>query len=283
MPRIDLHATIEQVDFPEPVWKWLDLLGQVLVTTQTEALSHDTYLADDPFKKLLVAGVNRMIRTLNSIYLLLRCEYIDLAAAQVRILCEALITIAFVDRDKAALAPKFWNYYTIEAFETATAIVELERHRAKPQHLRSMEEWLNGKRTLYERLKPSYMYIVSKGKDKGKSRPYVNWCNRNLAQQAQDCGAELSRLYRLVYKQMSSYIHCSAFSLRHQMAYSRAHYDGGIVHRDIATIVNTTVAVWVEICKFLEEKLRWNLIGPATAVAEEVELLDQTQFGAGHM
>ncbi len=281
--RIDLHATIEQVDFPEPVWKWLDLLGEMLVATQTEALNHERYLADDPFKKLMVVGVNRMLRTLNSIYLLLRCEYIDLAAAQVRILCETLITLAFVARDRAVLAPKFWNYYTIEAFETAAAMVELEREHAKPEHLRSMEAWLDQQRPEYERLKPTYSYVVSKGKDMGKSRPYINWCNRNLAQQAQDCGGELNRLYRLVYKQMSSYVHCSAFSLRHQTAYSRGHYDGGIVHRDIATLVRTTAAVWVEMCKFLAGKLEWNLIGPATAVAEEVEMLDQTQFGTGQM
>lgn len=282
MPRIDLQATIDQVDFPDPVWKWLDLLGEMLVVTQTEALNHEGYLADDPFKKLLVVGVNRMIRTLNSIYVLLCIEYIDLAAAQVRILCETLITLNFVAIDRAVRAPKFWDYYIIEAFETASAMVELERHSANPQHVRSMEEWLNGHRAEYDRLKPNYMYIVSKGKDMGKYRPYVNWCNRNLAQQAQDCGGELSHLYQLVYKQMSSYIHCSAFSLRHQIAYSREHYDGGIVHRDIATLVRTTAAVWMEICKFFSRELKWNLMGQAAGVAAEVEILDQTQFGSSH-
>jgi hypothetical protein len=279
--RIDLHATIEQVDFPEQVWKWLDLLGEMLVATHTETLTHESYLANDSFKKLMVVGVNRMLRTLNSIYLLLRCEYIDLAAAQVRILCETLITLVFVARDKAVLAPKFWGYYTIEAFETAAAMMELERERAKPEHLHSMETWLDQQRPEYERLKPTYSYVVSKGKNMGKSQPYINWCNRNLAQQAQDCGGELNRLYRLVYKQMSSYVHCSAFSLRHQTAYSRGHYDGRIVHHDIATLVRTTAAVWVEMCKFLAGELEWNLIGPANAVAKEVEMLDQTQFGKG--
>ena len=162
-------------------------------------------------------------------------------------------------------------------------MVDLERLRVRPQHLQSMEALLDQLRPEYERLKPNYSYVVTEGKDTGKRRPYINWCNRNLAQQAQDCGVELNRLYRLVYKQMSSYVHCSAFSVRHQTAYSRLHYDGEIVHRDIAALVRTTAAVWVEMCKFLAGKLEWNLISSATEVAEEVEVLDQTQFGTGQM
>ena len=37
----------------------------------------------------------------------------------------------------------------------------------------------------------------------------------------------------------------------------------------------------VEMCKFLAGELEWNLIGRGNAVAKEVEMLDQTQFGKG--
>lgn len=283
MARIDLRATIERVDFPEAIWDWLDLLGDMVAAIQAEGLKREggtTVVADDPFRRLLIAGFNRMDRILGAIYILLRCEYIDLAASQVRILCETLITLTFVSRDRAALAPRFWSYYTIEAFETAAAMVELEQHRARPEHVRSMQAWLETQRADYERLKPTYMQMVLRGRNKGKTKPYINWCNRTLAQQAHDCGSELERLYRLVYRQMSSYVHCSAFSLRHQLAYSRAHYDGKVVHIDVIAIVRTTGAVWVEICKFLAEQLGWDLIGPAQAMSKAIEDLEQAQFNA---
>jgi len=279
--RINLQATIDRIDFPAPVWEWLDLLGDILVATQGEGLAHEGYVADGPFSKLMVFGVNRMINALSSIYVLLRCEYIDLAAAEVRVLCEALITLSFVARDPTALAPKFWDYETIEAFETASAMVEIERGRSKPEHVRNMERWLDERRPEYEGLKPNYVYVVTSGKAEGKPRPYRNWCNRSLADQAQDCGAELNRLYRLVYKQMSSYVHCSAFSLRRQAAYSRAHYDAGVVHRDMATLVRTTAVVWVEMAKFLGETLGWGLTPTVAAVAANVEILDQKHFCSG--
>lgn len=278
MARINLNSTIDQVEFSKPVWDWLDLLGDMLVITQREAIVHEGYVVDDPFKRLMVFGTNRIIKTLNSIYILLRCEYIDLAAAQIRILSEALITLVFVAKEPTDLARKFWSYYEIEAFETASTMVELERGRAKPEHVRHMEVWLDARRSQYEQVKPNYTYTVNRGKGKGKSRPYINWCNKSVAMQAECCGAELSRLYRLVYKQMSAYVHCSAFSLRRQVAYTRVHYNGDVVHRDIATLVRTTGVVWIEISKFLSLMLGWNMIEEAAQLAKEIELLDERQF-----
>ncbi len=278
MARINLQATIDRIDFPGPVWQWLDLCGDMLVATQEEGLAHETFVADDPFKKLMVFGTNRMIGTLNSIYILLRCEYIDLAAAQVRVLCEALITLCYVAREPAARAASFWDYYTIEAFETATTMVELERGRSRPEHVAAMERWLAERQPEYDRVKPRYTYVVPSGKDRGKQRPFRNWCNRSVAEQATECGDDLNRLYRLVYKQMSSYVHCSAFSLRRQAGYSGAHYDAGVVHRDMATLVRTTAIVWIEMAKFLADGLGWNLMPRAAALAEAIERLDDEHF-----
>jgi hypothetical protein len=211
--------------------------------------------------------------------MLLRCEYIDVAAAQVRVLCDALITLSFVAKDPLPRAALFWDYYTIEAFETASAMGELERGRAKPEHLAAMEIWLAERRAEYERLRPRYTYVARKGRDKGKTRPFKNWCNFPVRDQAKECGADLERLYRLVYKQMSSYIHCTAFSLRRQAAYSGKHYDVGVVHCDIAMLVRTTGLVWIEIAKFLSDKLGWNLMGQAAGFAEASERLDEQHFG----
>jgi hypothetical protein len=239
---------------------------------------HEGYVVDDQFRRLMVSGVNRMIGSLTAIYTLLRCELIDIAAAQVRVFCEALITLEFVARDPQTLAPQFWDYYTIESFETVTAMVELERGRARPEHIRAMEEWLARQRPEYERLRDRYTFIPTRGKNAGKRLPFVNWCNVRVSEQARLCGAELHRLYRLVYKQMSTYVHCTAFSLRRQTAYSRNHYDAGVVHRDIATLVRTTGIVWVEMARFLEEHLEWRLLGPAATIAEAIEQLDARHF-----
>jgi len=271
MARINLHAMVDQATFPDAVWDWLDLLGDILVNTQKEALVHETYVADDPFKRLLLWDVNRMIGSLNSIYILLRMDLIDLAAAQVRILCEAVITLCYVARDPGSLAPQFWGYYIIEAFELGTNMIEMETGRAKPEHILQMKEWLNNLQPEYEKAKRRYTYVDSKG----KSRPYINWCNRQVAKQAEDCGGEFPRLYKLVYKQLSSYVHCSAFSLRRQAAYSRVHYDVTLVHLDVSTIVRTTAIVWLEMAKFLSEACEWDLNDAGVAVAKRVAELEE--------
>ncbi|MBU0661771.1 hypothetical protein KKG22_06390, partial [Patescibacteria group bacterium] len=77
MKRIDISETIKQVDFPEKIWEWLDLFGDVVATTQQEAIyKEQTFLADTPYKKLLLCAINKDLSTLNTIYILLRCELI---------------------------------------------------------------------------------------------------------------------------------------------------------------------------------------------------------------
>src|SRR3989344_147604 len=99
MPRIDLAAAIKRIEFSEEVWAWLDLLGDVVVDTQNEALDHETDILDTPYKRLLLRSVNRDLATLKTVYALLRFEFIHQAAAHVRLLCEALITISHISRN----------------------------------------------------------------------------------------------------------------------------------------------------------------------------------------
>ena len=72
MRRIDLAKTIERIEFPEKVWEWLDLFGEVLGITQDEAIyQEERFVADTPFKRYLSCSINKDLCTLNSIYILL--------------------------------------------------------------------------------------------------------------------------------------------------------------------------------------------------------------------
>jgi hypothetical protein len=46
----------------------------------------------------------------------------------------------------------------------------------------------------------------------------------------------------------------------------------------MATLVRTTAVIWVEMAKFLTERLGWDLISKAADIAAKVELLDQKHF-----
>ncbi len=266
MASIDLSATIERIDFPGEVWAWLDLLGDLVVDAREEAVSHETFMADTPYKQLLVRSVNRDLTTLNAIYILLRCECIHQAAAHVRLFCEALITFSYIARDPAVRVPLFIDYATIDEYEVASALLAWERETAKPRPVAALVERQKELQIKYDHLLPKY----------NRSRPR-NWCNATVRTQAKDCGHE--KLYEIVYGQMSAYVHGSAWSLRRQTAYSRKHYDKSVVLVDIATIVRMTVAVWIEWAKFTDRELGWSLVTKAGPIAVRCEALDTEQFG----
>ena len=85
MPRIDISETIKIIDFPDKVWEWLDLFGDIIAATQSEAMYQDrSYIADTPYKKFLLCNINKDLSTLNTIYFILRCELIHQAASDQR-------------------------------------------------------------------------------------------------------------------------------------------------------------------------------------------------------
>lgn len=52
MARIDISETIKQIDFPKEIWEWLDLFGDIVAATQSEAVYQDIgFVAETPFKK----------------------------------------------------------------------------------------------------------------------------------------------------------------------------------------------------------------------------------------
>ena len=60
MPRIDVSETIKMINFPDTIWEWLDLLGDVLSVTQAEADYQDqNFIANTPFKKILLCTINK--------------------------------------------------------------------------------------------------------------------------------------------------------------------------------------------------------------------------------
>lgn len=266
---IDLAGTVESVTFPPEVWEWLDLLGYEILFVQVEATSHEGYLADTDYKRLLVRAINRDISSVVAIYTLLRLELIHQAAGQVRLFCESVITLRYIANDIPNRLSLFLNYAHIEAFEIIKSALEAERHLATPNRLHAFERVRTELEANYRRLKPSYVFTDRWGKE----RPFRNWCNLPISQQATKCGKNFAHLYDIVYSELSAYVHGSQWSLRRQLAYSDKHYDPEAVLVDIATIVRKTITVWEEWARFCDEQLGWELSAMLPHVAPAIEAL----------
>lgn len=276
MARIDLAATLEGVTFRPEVWEWIDLLGDVITATQREAMVHDEFLADTPYKQLLVRAIQRDISTLSAIYILLRFELIHQAAAHVRLYCESLITLRYIAQDVATRVPQFLDYAHVEGYEVTQAVLASEAARANPAHVARIQTLLSRLQEDYDRVRSRYVFTGRKGRE----RPFVNWCNTRVAEQARLCGDGIERLYKIVYSQLSAYIHGSAWSLRRQIAYSRNHYDPSVVLNDIATIVRTVLVVWEQWAVFCDEQVGWSLTPMLVTVTTRLEALDSRHFPA---
>jgi hypothetical protein len=254
MPRIDISETIKMIDFPDKIWEWLDLFGDIITATQSEAIYQDrNFIADTPYKKFLLCNINKDLSTLNTIYFILRCELIHQASSHVRLYCESLITLKYVSLDPDKRADLFWGYSDIEAYEITLIKTFKEKYKSASQ---------------------IYSFIDKKG----RTRPFKNWCNKTIASQASECGPAFKRLYELVYRQMSSYIHGSAWSLRRQISYSRAHYNSNIVLNDIATIIRTSLVIWLDWAKFCISELGWRLHDVLLNLPKRLNELDEKHF-----
>ncbi|WP_319405784.1 DUF5677 domain-containing protein [uncultured Desulfosarcina sp.] len=276
MNRIDLIKTIEQIDFGSETWEWLDLMETIAGELQKEAMIQEKgFRADTPYKKYLLCAINKDLQTINATYFLLRCEMIHQAASHVRLFCESLITMRYVAMERESRAAQFWGYMGIEAYKVTEALLELESPTANPEHVLRMVKFKESIKPAHEKARPHYSY-----EDKKKRvRPFINWCNKSVSVQAQQCGKRYSRLYNSVYRQMSAYIHGSAWSLRRQLSYSRDHYDPRVVLIDISSMIRTLAAVWVEWATFCCEELGWRLQNTIIFVQETVSDLDNKHFG----
>jgi len=126
----------------------------------------------------------------------------------------------------------------------------------------------------YERVKPRY----TRTGGRGRNRLYINWCDRNLRDQAEDCGPAFVRLYHVVYSQLSAYVHGSEWSRRRQIAYSQKYYQRDVVLVDIATVVRSAVVVWEYWARFCDEQLGWKLAQILPGIAAKLQELELKQF-----
>lgn len=275
MRRIDISETIGSIDFPEEVWEWIDLFGEVVAETQKEAMFQEkTFLANNPFRKILLCTINKDISTLNAIYILLRCELIHQASSYVRMLCDSLITLKYISLESESRSERFWGYTDIEAYGIATSLLNWEASMANPGHVKKLKDFQQTISAQYQKAKPNYEFVDRKG----RTKPFSNWCNKNTFEQAHECGQGFQRLYELVYRQMSSYIHGTAWSLRRQVSYSKDHYEPKVILNDIAAITSTATAVWVEWAKLCVETLGWRLSDTIREIVVTLEEMEMKHF-----
>ncbi len=276
MPRVDIAQTINSIDFPEQIWEWLDLLGEAAGLSQREALIHDeSFFADTLFKHLLLRSVNKDLNTISAIYILLRAEFFHQAASLVRLFCESLITVSYIAQEPERRSELFFLYSDIEVYNFTKNLLKWERDKANPNYVERVQRQLKTLEEKYEKSKPKFSFVDKRN----KLRLYQNWCNKNISDQARECGDNIFRLYEVAYKFLNSYIHGSAWSMDRQLDYSRKHYNPSIVHQNIAHITRVEFAIWVEWCKFCDCHLGWHISHEAVRLIDKVEELEARHFG----
>ena len=167
MPRIDISETIKMIGFPEKIWEWLDLLGDVIIATQNEANYEDKkFIADNSYKKYLLYNINKDLSTLNTIYFILRSEMIHQACSHVRLLCESLITLKYISLDPYTRSDLFWGYSDIDAYKITKAALDLEKDKAKKIHIKKIGNVLEKLKEKYEISIGIYSYTGKNGKTK---------------------------------------------------------------------------------------------------------------------
>jgi hypothetical protein len=271
MTRINLPATIEGIEFPDEIWGWPDVLGDAIRLTEAEARAREKgFVADTPYKQVLLGGIHTYLSGLKAVYSLLRTELVSQAAGQARLLCEGVITLAYISYDPEQRSVEFLEYSTIEAFEAADALIEWESQTAEAAPAAAVTAIREALRPEYEVIRTKYQYTDKKG----KTRRHKNWANRSIADMAR-VSEETTRLYELIYRQLSSYVHGSAWSFRHIPAYTPQYYDANIVLGDIAQVTLGTLVVWQVFAAFVSTHLGWGMGAAVAAVSDTVHALSK--------
>jgi hypothetical protein len=271
--RIDLEKTIARVEFPPEIWAWLDLVGEMIALTQEEALERErTFKATTPYQHLLRRFINREIGSLDAIYALMRMELVYQAAAHIRLFCENVITLRYILLDPDKRSRAFLDYAALDAYKIGAAYLQWESQTAKPQHVETMRLQQAELEKRFAEVRGRYTYVDRKRK---KTREFKNWCNLSLKDQADKCGAEMQKLYAVGYRQLSAYVHGSAWALRRQEAYIRTGYDQTVVMIDFANLTRILLAIWVEWLKIMTQELGWQALGRARDIVDRCNELDE--------
>lgn len=273
MARIDLEKTIAQVEFPPEIWEWIDLVGEMVSVTQKEALEQErSFVAASAYHNLLRWFINREIGSLNAIYLLLRMELAYQAAAHIRLLCENVITLRYILLDPEERTRAFLDYSAIDAYKIGETYLQWESQTANPQHVKRMQSQQEGFKKRFDKVHDRYTYVTRK---KEKTKEFKNWCNLPLKELADECGIEMQKLYAIGYRQLSAYVHGSAWALRRQEAYISKSYDQTVVMIDYANLTRMLLAVWVEWLNIMSQELGWHALGNSHGIIKHCNELDE--------
>ena len=275
MARIDIEKTIAQVEFSPEIWEWLDLVGEMVSITQKEALEQDrSFVAVLTYHNLLRWFINREIGSLNAIYLLLRMELVYQAAAHIRLLCENVITLRYILLDPDERTKAFLDYSAVDAHKIGETYLQWESQTAKPQHVKRMKRQQEEFKKRIEKVHERYTYVTRNK----KTKEFINWCNLSLKKQADVCGIEMQKLYDIGYRQLSAYVHGSAWALRRQEAYISKSYDQTVVMIDFANLTRMLLAVWIEWLKIMSQELGWKALGNAQSIVDRCNELDEAML-----
>ena len=275
MPRIDLEKTIAQIEFSPEIWEWINLVGEMVSITQTEALEQErSFVAVSSYHNLLRWFINREIGSLNAIYLLLRMELTYQAAAHIRLLCENVITLRYILLNPDERTMAFLDYSAIDAYKIGETYLQWESQTANPEHVKRMKVQQEEFKKRFDKVHDRYTFVTRK---KGKTKEFKNWCDLSLKEQADKCGIDMQKLYAIGYRQLSAYVHGSAWALRRQEAYIRKSYDQTVVMIDYANLTRMLLAVWVEWLKIMSQELGWQqALGKAHSIIKHCNELDET-------
>jgi hypothetical protein len=272
MTRIDLENTIARVEFSTEIWEWLDLVGEMVSITQEEALEQERgFVAATPYQNLLRRFINREIGSLNAIYALLRMELVYQAAAHIRLFCENVITLRYILLDPDERTRAFLDYSAVDAHKIGEAYLQWESQTAKRQHVKAMKLQEEEFKKHFAKVRERYTYVTRNK----KAREFKNWCNLSIKKQADECGIEMQKLYAIGYRQLSAYVHGSAWALRRQEAYIRKSYDQTVVMIDFANLTRMLLAIWIEWLKIMSQELGWQALGHAHSIVDRCNELDE--------
>jgi len=85
----------------------------------------------------------------------------------------------------------------------------------------------------------------------------------------------MQKLYAIGYRQLSAYVHGSAWALRRQGAYIRTGYDQTVVMIDLANLTRILLAIWVEWLKIMSQELGWQALVRAHSIVDRCNELDE--------
>ena len=273
MEREDFIKKIENLNFSREIWNWIDVFGEIYtITLKAGGYPKSDFVPTNSYENVLYLIISRDVSHLAVIYTLFRIEHTDQAAAITRLFLEDLITLKYISLDKITRSEQFLNYSIVEEYEIILKYEEWEKDIVIPEDLVKLKDYRKSIEKEYLSKRPMFEYKTKKG----KLEKYSNWCNKNLYEMSKECGPEYERLYNIIYKQASSYVHGTGWSLRHRSDLSAKNYSSKTVLFIYTNITRMITAVWIDWSILVKSELGWNFTQEdIDYIAAKVENLDR--------